>query len=91
MFEGVQRDLGWIPRNFAPNALFSKKKTEKSQNGPTPFWKTGLLFTIYSYLDVMLSAVMNSRKSILPSLLTSNVRKTCVLNFSASPSGNKLQ
>ncbi|CAB1330541.1 unnamed protein product [Coregonus sp. 'balchen'] len=35
--------------------------------------------------DVTLSAMMNSRKSIVPSALVSNVRKTCSENLEASP------
>ncbi|TNN27002.1 hypothetical protein EYF80_062854 [Liparis tanakae] len=35
--------------------------------------------------DVTLSAMMNSRKSIVPSPLASNVRKTCSANLEASP------
>jgi hypothetical protein len=40
--------------------------------------------------DVTLSAMMNSRKSMVPSLLVSNVRKTCSANLEASPYGKKL-
>ena len=39
-------------------------------------------------LEVMWSASMNSRKSIVPLLLVSNVRKTFSLNLAGLPPGN---
>ncbi|KAG7235571.1 hypothetical protein INR49_002495 [Caranx melampygus] len=49
-------------------------------------------FSFWSSLprEVTLRAMMNSLKSIVPSPLASNVRKTCSANLEASPYGKKL-
>ena len=50
--------------------------------------KTGFVYTCTR--SAHLRAQRNSRKSIVPSPLASNVRKTCSANFPASPYGKKL-